>query len=157
MTSGQRVLIIEVRCERVDARLQLIPSTMPEDTDTQQADDLALYMFPTCPYCRRVMSTLDALGVEVEYRNIRQNPEYREELIEARGRKTVPVLRIASSEAGEPDEWMPESRDIEQYLADRFGDGEVPSRPLTYYLTDWRYLLGLGFVLFLVAQTLGLV
>ena len=130
---------------------------MPENPDKQQADDLAIYMFPTCPYCRRVMSTADALDVEVEYRNIRKNPEYREELIEARGQKTVPVLRIASSEAGESDEWMPESRDIEQYLADRFGDGEVPSRPLTYYLTDWRYLLGLGFVLFVVAQTLGLV
>ena len=130
---------------------------MSSQSDKRHPDDLALYMFPACPYCRRVMSTLDALGVEVEYRNIRQDPEYREELIEARGQKTVPVLRIASSEAGESDEWMPESRDIEQYLADRFGDGGVPSRPLTNYLTDWHYLLGLGFVLFVVAQTLGIV
>jgi glutaredoxin len=129
---------------------------MSDEKDKTRADDLALYMFPTCPYCRRVMSTLDALGVEVEYRNIRQDPEYREELIEARGQKTVPVLRIASSEAGGTDEWMPESRDIEQYLANRFGDGEVPSRPLTYYLTDWRYLLGLGIVLLMIAQAFGL-
>jgi hypothetical protein len=32
----------------------------------------------------------------------------------------------------------------------------VPSRPLTYYLTDWRYLLGLGIVLLMIAQAFGL-
>jgi glutathione S-transferase len=71
------------------------------------------------------MTTLRRPGVEVEYRNIREDSAYRDELLEARGKTTVPVLRIGSSDPDEEDEWMLESADIVQYLADRFGDGEV--------------------------------
>ena len=114
---------------------------MTEVSESKHAEDLALYMYPTCPYCRRVMTTLRRLGVEVEYRNIRKNSAYRDELLEARGKTTVPVLRIRSSDPDGEDEWMPESADIAQYLADRFGDGDVPRRGLVDYLTDWRLLL----------------
>jgi glutathione S-transferase len=126
-----------------------------EADDRTRAEDLALYMSPTCGYCRRVMATLDSLGLEVEHRNIRANPVYRQELVEARGRPTVPVLRIASSEPEADDEWMPESADIEQYLADRFGDGTVPPRGLHYYLTNWRYVVIMVGVALAIARAAG--
>lgn len=82
------------------------------------ADDLSLYYLPACPYCRRVLRALDELELELELRNIRAEPDYRAELVAARGRGTVPVLRIKKE--GE-DEWMPESLDIVAYLKERFG------------------------------------
>ena len=128
---------------------------MTEPTEPTNTEDLALYMYPTCPYCRRVMTTLRRLGVEVEYRNIHANSAYRDELLEARGKTTVPVLRIESSDPDEEEEWMPESADIVQYLADRFGDGEVPRRGLVDYLTDWRLLLIFAGVVLAVARVAG--
>jgi glutaredoxin len=77
-------------------------------------DKLALYYFDGCPFCALVRRAIERLGVDVELRDTRANPDYRDELIRARGRATVPVLRITSS-AGE-ERWMPESRDIISYL-----------------------------------------
>lgn len=34
--------------------------------------------------------------------------------------------------------WVPESRDIQRYLAERFGDGEVPRLTLVDYLEQPR-------------------
>ncbi|GAM59406.1 hypothetical protein JCM19231_1975 [Vibrio ishigakensis] len=41
-------------------------------------------------------------------------PKYREELLEARKRGTVPVLKITNEQGSET--WMPESMDIVEYL-----------------------------------------
>lgn len=82
------------------------------------APDLALYHYSTCPFCARVRFALTRLGVEIELRNIHEDPKHLEDLVHARGRQTVPVLRIRRPEG---DEWLPESRDIVQYLERRFG------------------------------------
>lgn len=81
-------------------------------------DTLALYHFRSCPFCRMVRSSIERLGLDVELRDILENPDYLDELIEARGRATVPVLRITSPDGEE--HWMPESRDIVQYLEKTF-------------------------------------
>ena len=67
-----------------------------------------------------VKSGIEDLGVDVELRNIFQNPEYRDELVAARGRATVPVLRITSPNGEE--RWMPESREILRYLENSVAD-----------------------------------
>lgn len=81
-------------------------------------ETLALYYFEACPFCRRVLTALKRLNVEVELRDIWRDPQHRTDLINARGRATVPVLRCMS---GDVDRWMPESRDIIAYLERRFG------------------------------------
>jgi len=79
------------------------------------ADDaLALYYMDGCPFCNLVRAVIDELEVDVELRNIFQEPQHRADLVEARGRATVPVLRITSPNGD--DRWMPESRDISSYL-----------------------------------------
>ena len=75
---------------------------------------LSLYYYETCGFCRRVLSRAQQLGVELTLRNIRKDPAALKELADARGRTTVPVLRIDKSTSD--TEWMPESRDIIQYL-----------------------------------------
>jgi len=84
------------------------PSESPEE------DKLALYKYDGCPFCAMVRSTIDRLGIDVELRDIFENPQHRDDLIEARQRATVPVLRITSP-TGE-ERWMPESRDIMRFL-----------------------------------------
>ncbi len=84
-----------------------------------QKDQLALYYFQGCPFCDMVRREIDALDVDVELRNIYDDRSHRDELIAARGRATVPVLRITAP--GSEDRWMPESRDIVQYLQRTYG------------------------------------
>jgi len=82
-------------------------------------DRLALYHFEGCPYCSRVRRVIDKLGIDVELRDILEDPTYLKELNEARGRRTVPVLRIIGADGEE--RWMPESADIVWYLEATYG------------------------------------
>ena len=82
-------------------------------------EQLSLYYMPSCPFCRRVLRTIEELGIEdIELRNIWEGDKHRADLVEARGRATVPVLRCTSKTK---DRWMPESADIDRYLRERFG------------------------------------
>ena len=83
-------------------------------------DRLALYYFDGCPFCGLVRNTIDRLDVEVELRNIFEDRQHRDDLVSARGRATVPVLRIHSPDG--QDRWMPESRDIVDYLESTYAD-----------------------------------
>lgn len=85
---------------------------------SEPEEQLALYHFGHCPYCLRVRRVIEELAINVELRDILDNPEYRSELVAARGRSTVPVLRCTSKDQ---DRWMPESREIIRYLRKRFG------------------------------------
>ncbi len=85
---------------------------------------LALYAYDACPHCQRVYTAIEALGIEVEKRDVRDDPEHRRELVKAVGRGTVPVLRIEDDEGGV--RWLPESRDIVAWLYER--EGRTPPR-----------------------------
>lgn len=72
---------------------------------------LELYYFSECPYCQIVEHTLQKTGLKkyVTYKNTRENPQFREDLVKVTGRGTVPCLFID----GKP---MHESRDISNWL-----------------------------------------
>lgn len=91
---------------------QFIERYAPSDSVSE--DKLSLYHFQGCPFCSMVSSAINKFGLQVESRDIMQSNEYREQLVAARGRATVPVLRIDSPDGGV--RWMPESRDIVRYL-----------------------------------------
>ena len=92
-------------------------------SETAETDRLALYYSPTCPFCQRVIKAIARLGLDVEMRNVIEDSSRRDELIEARGRATVPVLWIQSPD-GEV-RWMPESLDIIHYLDHMYGEQAV--------------------------------
>lgn len=75
---------------------------------------LALYHYPSCPFCGIVRRAIDQLGLDVELRDIHERSQRLRELVEATGRRTVPCLRIETAE-GEAN-WMHESRDIIDYF-----------------------------------------
>ena len=80
---------------------------------------LALYHTDYCPFCVVVRNEIEKLGINVELRDIATDKRFYEELVAARRRATVPVLRV-TSEQGD-DQWMPESRDIIAYLNRLYG------------------------------------
>ncbi len=56
---------------------------------------LELFMFETCPFCRRVLNYLEESGrTDVELHNIRQNEADRRRLIEVGGVEQVPCLFV---------------------------------------------------------------
>jgi len=72
---------------------------------------LRLYMFETCPYCRRVISAIQESGrTDVEMRDIHKNEEDRMYLRTVGGKEQVPCLFID----GKP---LYESGDIIAWLA----------------------------------------
>lgn len=89
-----------------------------DPSDADEARGLTLYGYPQCPYCRRVLDTMDSLGLEIPLRNTLENPDWRSELLAAVGRGTVPVLLIEDADG--KNQWLPESADIVRYLKDRF-------------------------------------
>ncbi len=85
---------------------------------------LALYHRPDCIYCARVRRAIDALGLEVELRDVDRDPEHERALVAARGRARVPVLRIDGADAS--TEWLPESAEIVRWLELRAGRPPAP-------------------------------
>lgn len=81
-------------------------------------EELQLFISRGCGFCTRVLRVIDELKLKIPLRDIYAEPEARRELIAARGRGTVPVLRCS---AGDVVRYMPESADIIRYLRARFG------------------------------------
>ncbi len=80
--------------------------------------DLALYLKPRCLWCKQILTALEALDLSMEERDINEIEIFRDELNQATGKTTVPVLKI--SDAGGQDRWLSESNEIIAYLRQRF-------------------------------------
>lgn len=78
--------------------------------------ELTLYMKEKCPWCNRVKNWLNEHEIELEQKDIVEDPDAREELWEGGGRIVVPCLKHG-------EEWLYESRDIIAWL-------EENSRPV---------------------------
>lgn len=74
--------------------------------------ELKLYMFETCPYCRKVINEINIEGrTDIEYHDIRKNEEDRLELIKVGGKQQVPCLFIDGCPMYESDDivkWLKE-------------------------------------------------
>lgn len=104
---------------------------------------LSLYHFEGCPYCNRVRRAALRLGTALELRDIHQNPHFRAELVEARGRPSVPVLRVEA--LGESSRWLPESEEIVAWLYERAGvPPENEAQRLWARLPPWLPWLAIG-------------
>jgi len=79
----------------------------------------SLYTDDGCPYCTRVREAMARLDLRIELRDVVANARHARALKRATGRRTVPCLRI-DAPSGEAL-WMHESRDIVEYLEERFG------------------------------------
>ena len=94
------------------------PKALKRSTEEQQKIDqktehLALYQLPACPFCVKTRRSIKRNALKIELRNISNNENYRQELINEGGKRTVPCLRI---EKDNEVQWLYESNDIINYL-----------------------------------------
>ena len=99
------------------------PSPVKRNTEDQAlaqaaTKGLALYQLYACPFCVKTRRAMHRLNIDLEIRDIRKTPMYRNELLKGGGQVKVPCLRI---EAYGEVRWMYESNDIIEYLDNRVG------------------------------------
>ncbi len=99
------------------------PRGIRRNPQTQQHIDaltksLALYHFPTCPFCIKTRRTIKRLSLNIETRDAKNDTVNRRELLNGGGEIKVPCLRI--SKEGGSEEWLYESDEIIRYLQTRF-------------------------------------
>lgn len=87
----------------------------------RQLEDLALYQFYGCPFCVKVRRAAHRLNLPLEYRDTRNDDEYRSELEREGGKIQVPCLKI---DRGDRIEWLYESDDIVDFLETKFGSAK---------------------------------
>ncbi|MCC5812536.1 MAG: glutathione S-transferase family protein [Ectothiorhodospiraceae bacterium] len=85
------------------------------DRETQ---NLALYYHENCVHCIRVLRVIERLHLKIDFRNIREVPAYRDQLVEHGGSSTVPCLQVRKEDGDL--EWLYESHRIIDYLEERF-------------------------------------
>jgi glutaredoxin len=87
------------------------------DIDTQTSK-FKLYQFYSCPFCVKVRRVMKAMSLNIETRDAKNNPQFREELETHGGRIKVPCLRIEDDNGDYT--WMYESSDIVKYLSGKY-------------------------------------
>ncbi len=73
---------------------------------------LILYYKPACPYCQKVLDFMKSKSIVVPLRNIEENPDYRQQLVQAGGKAQVPCLFIDGRAQYESDDiihWLEEN------------------------------------------------
>ena len=98
------------------------PKRTPEEQaqmDSRTAN-LALYQFYACPFCITTRRTMRKLGLNIEFRDAQNDQQWKRELVEQGGKHQVPCLRISKEDGNV--EWLYESKDIQRYLEQQYGD-----------------------------------
>lgn len=93
------------------------------ETEQQAVDartrNLALYHFPTCPFCLKARRTIRRLSLNIELRDAKHDPAHRDALIAGGGKPQVPCLLM--TDANGKQTWLYESDAINAYLDHAFG------------------------------------
>jgi glutaredoxin len=85
-----------------------------------RTQNLALYHYPTCPFCIKTRRMMKRLSLKIELRNAKDDPVHRAALIAGGGKPQVPCLLITDAQGRLT--WMYESDAINAYLNREFGD-----------------------------------
>ena len=80
---------------------------------------LALYHFPTCPFCLKARRAMRRLSLKIDLRDAQHDPVHRQALLQGGGKIQTPCLRINDAEG--KTTWMYESKDIMAYFEQEFG------------------------------------
>lgn len=79
-----------------------------------RTEHLALYHFPTCPFCLKARRVIRRLSLKIDLRNAQHETVHREALLRGGGKIQTPCLRI--TEADGQSTWLYESAAIMTYL-----------------------------------------
>ena len=79
---------------------------------------LAIYQFFGCPFCIKTRRAIHKMNLNIDYREVGSDNEFRAELMEKGGKVQVPCLKITETDGSET--WMYESSAIIEYLEQQF-------------------------------------
>ena len=104
------------------------PKRPQREAEQQAAVDeatsgLALYQYQACPFCVKTRRAMRRLGVDIELRDAKGDPRWREQLLREGGQLQVPCLYIPDADDGR---WLYESDDIIAFLDQRVNDALLP-------------------------------
>ncbi len=99
------------------------PASLKRSPETQsvvdtQTKSLVIYQLLACPFCVKVRREVKRLGLNIQYKNVDQDPAAQKELMAGGKIDQVPCLRITSPDGQVT--WMYESSDINTYLGSQF-------------------------------------
>ncbi len=80
---------------------------------------LALYHYPTCPFCLKTRRVIKRLSLNIELRDAKNEGPNRTALIAGGGKPQVPCLLITDDSGKQT--WLYESDAINAYLSREFG------------------------------------
>ena len=93
------------------------------ETEQQAVDartrKLALYHFPTCPFCLKSRRAMKRLSLNIELRDAKNDETHRAALIAGGGKPQVPCLLITEDNGRQT--WLYESDAINAYFNREFG------------------------------------
>ncbi len=100
------------------------PSGVQRSAEAQAAVDartrsLALYHFPTCPFCIKARRAIQRLSLDIELRDVRSDSRHRAALLAGGGKVQVPCLLLTDTAGAQS--WLYESNAIIAYLNHEFG------------------------------------
>ena len=109
------VMLLGDRITRPKGVVRTAAAQQAVDARTAQ---LALYHFPTCPFCLKARRTMQRLSLNIELRNAQHDPVHRQALLTGGGKIQTPCLRITDVQG--QSTWLYESRDIIAYFEREF-------------------------------------
>ena len=109
------VLLLLNRITRPKGIVRNSAAQQAVDTRTEQ---LALYHFPTCPFCLKARRAMHRLSLNIDLRNAQHDPVHRQALLAGGSKIQTPCLRITDAQG--QSIWLYESRDIIAYLEREF-------------------------------------
>jgi len=89
------------------------PATAQQAIDARTLQ-LALYHFPTCPFCLKARRVIRRLSLKIDLRNAQHDAVHREALLRGGGKIQTPCLRITGADG--QSTWLYESDAIMTYL-----------------------------------------
>lgn len=109
------VMLVGHRVTRPKGVIRAPTAQQAVDARTAQ---MALYHFPTCPFCLKARRAMQRLSLNIELRNAQHDPVHRQALLAGGGKIQTPCLRITDVQG--QDVWLYESRAIIAYLEREF-------------------------------------
>jgi glutaredoxin len=93
----------------------------------QAVAGLALYQYKACPFCVKTRRAMRRLGVDIELRDAKRDPQWRQQLLQEGGRLQVPCLYIPGEDG--QAQWLYESDDIIALLDQRVAAADSATVP----------------------------
>jgi glutaredoxin len=94
------------------------PATEQQAIDAR-TQKLALYHYPTCPFCLKTRRMIRRLSLKIELRDAQNDEAHRAALIAGGGKPQVPCLLITDAQGKQT--WLYESDAINAYFNREFG------------------------------------